>query len=61
MSDLKVMPSPAEKPWLRATKYKEKYDIGTTTFWKWRKEGLVETYQVDGILYVRDELPRPKS
>ena len=43
--------------WLRGPKYREKYDIGNTTFWKWRKQGRIETHEIDGIVYVRDRLP----
>jgi hypothetical protein len=61
MSDLKVMPPPAEKPLLRSKKYREKYDFGPTTFWKLRREKRIDVYQADGLIYVVDQPPRPKS
>jgi hypothetical protein len=37
----------------------EKYDIGSTTFAKWKKDGRLETRTIDGMSFARDCLPEP--
>jgi hypothetical protein len=60
MSEVKVA-APSGERWLRGKKYREKYDIGSTTFWSWRKRGLIETRTVEGCVFVKDELPTDTS
>jgi hypothetical protein len=48
-----------EAPWIRRKRYLEKYDIGSTTYWKWDKQGRIETRVIGGMAFVRDRLPDP--
>jgi hypothetical protein len=61
MPDSRPNSSEDERPWIRGKRYRQKYDIGATTFWKWRKAGRVEIREVDGCIYVRDALPADTS
>jgi hypothetical protein len=48
-----------EAPFIRRGRYLEKYSIGPTTYAKWKKLGLIETRDVDGLSFARDRLPEP--
>jgi hypothetical protein len=56
MTDQVGTPAGGE-PWMRGQTYRDKYKIGQTTFWQWRKDGLIETRKVGGCVYVKDRLP----
>jgi hypothetical protein len=43
--------------WLRGKRYRQKYQISDTTFWKLRKLNRIEVREVDGLIWVRDHLP----
>jgi hypothetical protein len=46
-----------EAEWIRRLKYMEKLGIGSTTFAKWKKLGLIETRDIGNMTFVRDQLP----
>jgi hypothetical protein len=47
--------------WMRRLRFLQKYDVGPTTFARWKKEGLIETRTIGGMTFVRDRLPEPNS
>jgi hypothetical protein len=48
-----------ESPWLRRKRYMDKWDIGSTTVWKWEKEGRIEVMRSGKLVYIRDRPPAP--
>ena len=45
--------------WLRGKAYRDKWDIGKTTYWKLKKEDRLEIHNAGGFEYVKDQPPSP--
>jgi hypothetical protein len=54
---LNSLPQRAELPWLRAARYREKYDIGQTTQWSLEKKGKIKVRRTGRLVFIQDEPP----
>jgi hypothetical protein len=54
---LNSLPQRTERPWLRAARYREKYDIGQTTQWSLERKGKIRVRRCGKLVFVLDEPP----